>query len=84
MKGVVKRIDYHKQFIAIETSEGQYSVVEVLENELPELGDVITGDLESLGGETLVNLTQNKRMDVYIQEIYADSITANRLLNAPL
>ncbi|MGG3278811.1 hypothetical protein [Paenibacillus solani] len=76
-------INPHKQFLAVKTPSDEYSVIEVLEMETPELGDVLSGELESLGGETLINLTKEESIDVFIQEIYATKEQALRLLQAP-
>ena len=36
----------------------------------PEIRDVLKGNLDSLGGENIVNITQNESWDVVIQYIY--------------
>ncbi|WP_019420170.1 hypothetical protein [Paenibacillus sp. OSY-SE] len=82
MKGIVAMINSKKGFLAVRTPSNEYSIVEVLEMELPELGDIISGNLESLGSETLVNLTQGIEIDVFIQEIYTNKASAIRILNA--
>lgn len=33
------------------------------------IGDDVKGDLDSLGGETLFNITEDEEMDVYIQDL---------------
>lgn len=80
MKGKVYLINHNKGWIAILTENDQFSIVEVLEMFLPDIGDIISGNLESLGGETLFNVTQKENMDVYIQDIFADKKSASRQL----
>lgn len=83
MNGTVTIINSQKQFLAVKTPSDEYSVIEVLEMETPELGDILSGELESLGGETLINLTKGETIEVFIQEIYATKEQALRLLQAP-
>lgn len=83
MKGVVTMINPRKQFLAVKTPSDEYSVVEVLETHIPELGDELSGELEYLGSETLMNLTKGEALEVSIQEIYCDKASALRLLQAP-
>lgn len=51
MKGVVREVT-RRGMVAIEVSGGDYTVAELLGDEL-EVGDEVSGALESLGGETL-------------------------------
>lgn len=83
VKGIVTMIDHRKQFLAVKLDSDEYSIVEVLEVESPELGDVLSGNLESLGGETLLNLTKGEEIEVFIQDIHADKTRAIKLLRAP-
>lgn len=57
MEGRVISINPHKGFIAIKT-DGGITVVELLGGYEVEVEDIISGDLESHGGETLFNETQ--------------------------
>lgn len=45
-----------------------------------EIGDVISGNLDSHEGETLINLSKNEKMDVYIQGINCTSLNAQKLM----
>lgn len=83
MKGTVTMINPRKQFMAVKMPSNEYSIIEVLEMEMPELGDVISGELESLGEETLFNVTKGESIEVYIQDIYANKKIAMKLLQAP-
>ncbi len=70
MKGTVKLINASKGFIAVETSPGEYSVMELSNVEEVEIGDVISGDLEGLGHETVFNETQSEEIDVIIENCH--------------
>lgn len=49
-------------------SETYTSIVELIGGYEVSVGDKIKGNISSLGGETLFNLTQNEEMDVCIQD----------------
>ena len=80
MQGIVKGINNRKGFIAVETDSGEYAVLELLGGYDVEIGDVISGPLESLGEEEVINLTQSEEMDVFIQEIYCNLQSAQSLM----
>ncbi len=65
--------------MAVLTKEGSHTIVEVLD-ELRELGDIISGDLETLGGETLLNETTGEKIDVFAQDFHTDLARAKSLL----
>lgn len=67
MKGTVVHINQQTGMIAVETEDGEYSIIELLGEEV-ELGDQLqwNGDYP-LGGEDVRNLTQHSVMDVYFQ-----------------
>lgn len=83
LKGKVYMINPRKGLVAILTENNSFTIAEVLEMTLPELGDIVQGDLESLGGETLYNVTRKETIEVFIQDIYADINHARMLLQAP-
>lgn len=69
MKGIIKLINPSRGWAAVKIDSG-YTVFEILEGPFAiELGDEISGDLESHGGETLKNITKSEAMNVYIQGI---------------
>lgn len=84
VKGKVYMINPDKGWVAILTENNTFSIVEILEMTLPELGDIVQGDLESLGEETLYNINQQEEIDVFIQDIYADEKNARMQLRAPI
>ncbi|MED4581864.1 hypothetical protein P9578_03625 [Brevibacillus choshinensis] len=81
MKSKVYMINHQRGWTALLTECNTFSIVEVLENTMPELGDIISGEIESLGGETLYNETKKETLEVFIQDIYADRSEALRQLN---
>ena len=71
MRGTIKLINNPKGLFAVETEEGQYSIVELLGEYSPEVDDILSGNLEGMGGETLRNVTQKQDWSVFIQDIHA-------------
>lgn len=70
MKGEVIRINSNnREMITVKTENSSIVVIELIGHEV-ELGDIISGNLEDLGGEILYNLTQEEKLDVYIQKLY--------------
>jgi hypothetical protein len=45
------------------------------------LGDNISGNLESVASETLLNETRNEKIKVYIQDYHCDRQTALRMMS---
>ncbi len=68
MTGTVSNIDYQRGFVTVETNCG-YTVFELLGDYEINIGDVIIGNLDSLGGEKLKNSSTKTTMDVFIQNI---------------
>jgi hypothetical protein len=70
MKGIVKMINSLRGMIAVEVDGNDFTVIEILEMSCAvEIGDVISGNLDSHAGETLMNLSKNEKMDVFIQGV---------------
>lgn len=65
--------------MGINTPKG-VSIVEVLDDHQPALGDAVTGALHSLGCRRLQNVTQAIRFDGLIQEIHDDLIRMRNVL----
>lgn len=81
MRGRVEMINQLKGFIAVKTENNDYSVVEVIDSYFPELGAIVLGALNGLGGETLRCLDNQIEFEVFIQEIYSDYTNAKRMLS---
>lgn len=80
MRSKVYMINHQKGWIALLTENNSFSIVEVLEMNLPNIGDIISGEVESLGRELFYNESQNEEVDVFVQEIYSGQKEAMRLL----
>jgi len=70
MIGKVRAINHKKGLIAVETSSGDLSLIELLGGYEVEIDDVISGSLESLGCEEVINKTQDEEMSVVIQDCH--------------
>ena len=79
MKAKIIAVNFKKGFVAVSTGGG-ITVFELLGGYDVEVGDVISGDLESLGGETFVNETQSEEMDVYVQGVHCTEANARQLM----
>jgi uncharacterized protein YbjQ (UPF0145 family) len=80
MKGTVCGWSSNRAFFALRTDYG-YTVLEVHYGEL-EMGDVVSGDLDSHGSARFHNETQGGRIDGYVQAIQATREAAINLLNS--
>ena len=67
MKGEVSHINQRRGMVAVLTDDGEYSVIELLGDDV-ERGDTLqwNGDYP-LGGGTVQDLTQGVTVDVYFQ-----------------
>ena len=81
MRGAIKLINERRGMIAVRTDHDEYSVLELLGGYSPEIGDVISGNLENLGGESVKNITQGEAWDVFIQDIHGLKQTALRMIS---
>ena len=67
--------------MAIETDHG-ITVFELLGGYDVDKGDVFSGNLESLGGETFFNESKQEKMDVFVQGIYCSMENARQMLSS--
>ena len=79
MKGVVRFLNLQNGLVAVETNEG-FTVFEIRQRCALEIGDEITGLLDSLGGETLNNVTKRESFDVSIENIHCNRAEIVKLL----
>jgi len=79
MRARVVDVNLRRGFIAVATSGG-ITVMEFLGGYEVEMEDVISGDLESLGGEVVVNETRGEKMEVYIQDVDCTAEHAKELM----
>jgi len=80
MKGTITTINHRTGFHAVLTEEGDITVFELVDAAQPEIGDAISGALDSLGSETLKNLSQGASFDVFIQDAHCSDSRAKHLL----
>ena len=70
MRGKVIWIDpTNSELIKVQIDGSYVALIELLCHEV-EIGDEIKGNLDSLGCETLYNVTQNEELDVSIENLY--------------
>jgi hypothetical protein len=69
MRGVVVYHEHHHGLIAIHDDRDEFAVVELVGGQVVERGDVISGDIENHGSQTLMNETKNEQINVLIQGI---------------
>lgn len=80
MKGKVVLMNPRRGMAALMTEDGDYTSFEILGSDL-ELGDILSGNLEALGGETWYNETQLEEVDVYVEDIYGSKYTASKIIS---
>jgi len=81
MKGTIELISPRQAMVAARTEHDEFSVLELLGGYSPEIGDVLSGNLEDLGRETVRNLTQKESWDVVIQDIHGSRQNASRMIS---
>jgi len=80
MKGKVTLINPNRGMAALVTENDEYTSFEPLGHDI-ELGDIISGDLESVGGETWYNETQMEKIDVAVEDIYGTKQVALSIIS---
>ena len=68
MIGKVIKVNHQKGFVVFEDDIGDYGWFEVLGSAEFEPGEIIIGELHSLGSETIIKQSTKERVDVYIQD----------------
>lgn len=70
MRGKVIKIDSNNQeMITVKTENSRIVVIELIGHEV-ELGDILCGNLEDLGGETIQNLSKDEELYVCVQKLF--------------
>lgn len=67
MRGVVSK--FQKNGLIEVQTDSFVSIIELIGGYNIEIGDEIEGNLDSLGGEEIYNLSQDENMDVFIQDL---------------
>jgi len=81
MQGIVKMINPKRGLIAVEIDTNDFTVMEILEMSCNvEIGDVISGNLDSHAGETVTNLSKREKMSVFIEGVNCTPLNANNLM----
>ena len=78
--GFIISLNPRRALMGINTDQG-VSIIEVLDNHEPALGDSVAGSLHSLGCRRLHNVTQAIWFDGLIQEIHDDFIRMRNILD---
>jgi hypothetical protein len=78
--GTVELINSVRGMVAVQCESGDYTVFELLGDYSLDIRDKVAGNLDTNGGEELVNRTTGERMDVFIQAIHASRVVALNLL----
>lgn len=80
MKGNIELISSNQVMVGVKTENGDFSVLELIGGYSPELGDIISGNLEDIGGEVVFNRTQGETWDVFIQDILGSKESAWKIM----
>ncbi len=80
MKGKVALINPQRGLAALITENDEYTTFEPLGYDV-EIGDIISGDLESVGGETWQNITKGEEIEVMVEDIYGSKSIAVQLIS---
>lgn len=68
MKAIVKKIDYQKGEVTVETEDNNISVFEMLSDDNFEIEDILSWkEYEPLGHCKIKNITQNEVVEVFFQ-----------------
>ncbi|MDR2019125.1 MAG: hypothetical protein LBQ00_09770 [Syntrophobacterales bacterium] len=79
MKGLVRYLNMTNAMAGVETEQG-FTVFEVCQRCAIDISDVVSGALDSLGNETLHNMTKNEDFDVRIEYAHCSRTEAVALL----
>ena len=81
MKGIVKIINPKRGLIAVEVDFNDFTVMEILETSCSiDVGDFVSGNLDAHAGETVINLTKNEKMEVFIEGVNCSAQNAQQLM----
>ena len=62
MRGTITAINRARGMYAVALDDGSFTVFELLDSHELEIGDIVSGNLQSMGGETLINETQSREV----------------------
>lgn len=81
MVGIVKFINVQTNVIALKTTLNEYSIIEVTELDMLEKGDVLLGEINSLGVGTLFNISKNCMLNVIVHKCCVYHTDVVKVLN---
>lgn len=82
MNATVKLINPKKGMYAAEIEEsGEYVIFELLDSSEPEIGDILSHqDFQSMGGEIFKNISQQCKIDVFVENVCGANLVRQQLL----
>ena len=81
MQGNVTLINPKRGMIAVEIENEDYSVIEILGDDYIETGDIVKGNLQDHGHQTITIVTQNNhKFSGYIQGYHCSLLSAKNLI----
>ncbi len=79
-KGYVRLFNLQNGLVAVETNKG-FTIFEILDRCSLDISDQITGSLDTLGIQTLHNVTKKELFDVSIENVHCNWAEANQFLS---
>ena len=80
MEGKIVLINPKRGMASLITEYGEYTSFELLGCDV-EIGDIIIGNLESIGSETWRNETKMKEIDVFVEDTHGDKRSALSIIS---
>lgn len=68
-QGRIAVLNHNRGMYAVQLSDGNYAVFELLDSNELSAGDVISGALDEHGGCTLRNLTEDEEFEAFVEQI---------------
>jgi hypothetical protein len=68
MEGVVKFVNEEMKVFAVHTDSG-FTVFEFADTDYVETGDVVSGSLESISCDSLLNYSRNSELEVCVRDM---------------
>ena len=81
MRGKIVKVNSIKGVITVETESGDYSSIELLGDYSPENDDIVSGNLDRMGRETIKNLSQKEDWSVSIEDIHGSAVSAEKFIS---
>ena len=80
MKGKIVLINNRREMAALITERGEYTSFDTRGSDV-EIGNIISGDLESVGFEEWLNETNGEKIEVFVEDICGARETALRMIS---